>query len=119
MTILQTETRGTVVQSGGKKGPAEILPTSPDLPVAFGLEDALRVLVGTLPGVVRVRLLEASSAPKVFIVTGTHDLERDEQIVMRMIQIEDIKPNVKLQYDLVPEQAEHFVPALARDVLRA
>ncbi len=76
---------------------------------SFELADVARVLLLDLPGVLDVRL-RAGAKPKLFVITSGKDLERDFCIAQRLVQVEDVKPNTFLHYDVVPAEKAHLVP---------
>ena len=85
---------------------------------SFELETALTVLLKGIPGVCEVRLMpRPGSNPKVFIITAEKDIELDHRLVRIMMQIDDIKPNTVVSYDIVPQSSAHMIPANARPVL--
>jgi hypothetical protein len=87
--------------------------------VATGLPDVLTVLVGDLPGVVRVRLLYRGNHRKAFVVVSNHDIDRDLKVAARLCQVRDIRPGEILDYDVVPEDREVLIPADAAVIGKA
>jgi hypothetical protein len=73
------------------------------------------LLDAPLPGIVDVRLLDADR-PKLFVITEGRDLKRDFEIVRRLVQVEDVKPNTILSYDIVPQNRAQMIPSAARSV---
>lgn len=76
---------------------------------SFELADVARVLLLDLPGVEDVRVREGAK-PKLFVITSGKDLDRDFRIAQRLVQVEDVKPNTFLHYDVVPADKAHLVP---------
>lgn len=84
--------------------------------VPTDLPEVLRSLVGELPGVVELRLLDRPERPKVFVVVDTHDLERDYKIAVRLCQFPDIRLGQTLDYDVVPQPRQALIPAAAKPI---
>ena len=85
---------------------------------SYDLRGTLRAVVreAEISGINSVRLLPSearyeNARDKVYFVLDTHDLDRDERIVMVMIQLDGI------DYDLVPISAVGLVPRDAVDLL--
>jgi hypothetical protein len=86
----------------------------PEWVVAMDLPEVINVLLGDLPGVLHVRLLERPMRKKAFVVVSNHDLDRDFKIATRFCQIRDIMPGEILDYDVVPADREVLIPVDAR-----
>lgn len=84
-------------------------PNSVVIACTFELREVARVLLLGIPGVVDVRI-RPGPKPKLFVVTSGKDLDRDFAIAQRLVQVEDIKPNTLLHYDVVPEGRAHLIP---------
>lgn len=82
---------------------------------SFELREVARVLLLDIPGVVDVRLREGTK-PKLFVITSGKDLARDFVIAQRLVQVEDVKPNTFLHYDVVPRERAQLVPEDALSV---
>jgi hypothetical protein len=83
----------------------------------FELDEVLRVSLSEVPGIRDLRLLDGGQ-PKLFVITEDTDLARDYKIIQILVQMEDIKPNLTLHYDLVPGDRAHMIPAHARSLCR-
>jgi hypothetical protein len=82
----------------------------------FDPVEAIKQVLAGVRGIASLRLLQRPMATKLFIILDDEDLDRDYEIVKRMVQLDDIKPTLDLSYDLLPSDAAHFVPAEATQI---
>ena len=96
-----------------------VLEEAHQLPVSFELGQVVQTLLCSVEGVVDVRVLDRRH-PKIFVITeAKRDLARDREIVRLLVQIEDVRPNDTLNYDIVPVDRADLIPSSAKSVRKS